>query len=82
MIVFSRKKSVKHMLLAMHEEIEQCVVMFLEELRSRWSVGRIQTSPDSSSMRCRSSAVTKPHQALDVYSSLAITTDSVDSLQV
>jgi len=48
-IVFSGKKSVKHMLLAMQEEIEQCVViMFLDELSSRWSVGRIQTNPDSS----------------------------------
>ena len=36
------------MLLAMQEEIEECVVMFLDELNSRWLVGQIQTSPDSS----------------------------------
>jgi len=38
------------LLLAVQDEIEQCVFMFLDELSSRWSVGRIglQTSPDSS----------------------------------
>jgi len=28
--------------------VEQCVVMFLDELSSRWPVGGIETSPDSS----------------------------------
>jgi len=39
---FSRKKSVKHMLLAMQEKMEQCVVMFLDKLSSCWPIGQIQ----------------------------------------
>ena len=51
-----------------------CRHMFLDELSSRWSVGRTPLRA-TASMRCRSSAVAKPHQALDVYSGLERTTD-------
>jgi len=58
----------EYVLLEAQEAAEQRVIIVLDELSCCRTVSRVQTSPDSTttaSMQCRSSAVVKPHQALD-----------------
>jgi len=65
---FGKKKSMQYVLLETQQTTEQCVVIVLNKLSCCWPVSWIQTRTlrrTIASIRCRLSAIVKPHQTMD-----------------